>query len=274
MILEEMTYFQNRVLPIEAKTLFESAKNLTSHTLMEIDLTSKSCSICYDVLSKSFINPSSLDPFFLRLFSLDFKILKKDDRRKIGVLDISSNIDHRPLWNPTYYYEGKQIKGNSCNAYRAIIPSDVKFLGGKYVEIYTDPKLKNFCFPVWLQISDDAAAFKLIPIDMGEGFKSQLKSLPRPLPYFCSAFILNEDSLYFEIETTYPIESHRFFYFDRVKFLVTAAQIIKKEKSKNNRYKIFLHFPIDKTKEYSVYTTTDKDKELLIESLQTMQFPN
>lgn len=272
-VLEELTYLQSKIDPKNAKKHFENLTQPSSHTLIEIDLENKECLIVYDALNKTFLDAHQVEPLLLKLFGLDFKLMKKEDRRKVGVLDLAATIDHRPIWNPNYHFDGLQIKGHTCDGYRAIIPDDVKFLGGKYVEIYQDPTLKEFCFPVWLQIADDAAAFKLLPLDMGRHFHSTLQKMPRPIPYFASFISFKDFGAEFEFETTYPIDEHKFFLFDHQLMGITQAKLLKKQKLSATRYLIAIEKPQDCAIEYGIYSTIDSDKQLLVESIQTFKFP-
>lgn len=272
-ILEELTYMQSKLDAKTAKKHFENLKQPSSHTFIEIDLEEKECLICYDAINKVFLDPKQVEPLLLKLFNLDFKLMKKDDRRKVGVLDLAATMDHRPLWNPSYSFDGLQVKGHSCEGFRATIPDDVKFIGGKYVEIYQDPTLKDFCFPVWMQIADDAAAFKLLPLDMGRNFHSNQKKMPRPIPYFASFITFKESGAEFEFETSYPIQEHKFFLFDHKLMGITQAKLIKNQKLTATRYLIGIEKPQDCSIEYGIYSTLDSDKELLVESIQTFKFP-
>lgn len=269
LVLEEITYLQSKLHPKDAKELFETTKSKASHTLLEIDLESKLCITCFDVMNHTFLDPTTIDPFLLKLFQLDFQLMRKDDRRKVGVLDLAATFDNRPLWNPSYSFCGSTVKGHTCDGYRAVIPKDVKLVGGKYIEIYLDPQLKNFCFPVWFQLSDDAQSFKMIPVDMGTQFKSKITTMPRPLPQFVSALKIDEHKISFEIDTTYPINSHRFYYYERATLDVIQAKILKKERMKSNRFLIEIEKPKKQDSEYGLYTTSDQDKDLLVECLHT-----
>ncbi len=268
LVLEEITCLKSKLPPKEAKNFFEKIENPASHTLMEIDLESKTCLTCYDVKNQSFIDSKTFDPFLIHLFNLDFRLLKSSERRKIGVPDITSSIDHRPVWNPRYYYEGVQIQGRSCEGYRAIIPETIKWIGGKYVEIYLDPSRSDFFFPVWIQISDDAAAFKLIPIDMGRNFSSQTQHFPRPLPHFIGGLSPLPDQLSFQFETVYPIDSHRFFYYETDQHQTHPANVLKIEKNRSDSYTLSITLPPKKGVDYVLFSTTIEQKEMVIESLQ------
>ncbi|NBO24524.1 MAG: hypothetical protein EBU93_04755, partial [Chlamydiae bacterium] len=270
LVIEEITHLQSKVTSEEAKNKFENLKDIASHTLFEIDLESKECLICFDLIKGHFLNPKSIDPILLRLFQLEFKPMKKDERRKVGVLDISATIDNRPIWNPTYHFNGSITKGHTCEGFRAIIPQDIQFIGGKFFEIYLDPLLKDFCFPVWLQIADGAQSFKMIPLDMGKGFKSQVSILPRPLPYFSNHFKVST-LIEIEIETTYPIDSHRFFYYQQKPLEIFTAIVEKVEKISGNRFKIYLKKPPQKNEEYHLYTTSELDKNMLVEAIQVLK---
>ncbi len=272
LVLEELTFLQSKLNPKEAKKHFENLSQPASHTILEIDIDTKACTICYDVLNRMFLDPKGMDSILLRLFELDFKLMKKDERRKVGVLDLESPFDNRPVWNPSYYFQGESVKGRTCEGFRAIIPQDIKYLGGKFVEMYIDPKLKGFCFPVWLQIADDAAAFKVIPVDMGKNFQSKMSKLPRPLPCFASQLNHQPSSILFEFETTYPIQSHRFFFYDLKTLKVIPAKINKKEKIRINRYAIELESLPQKSGEHGIYSTLEEEKDLIIECIQSCKF--
>ena len=271
LIFEEITYLQSKLNAKEAKKHFETISNPASHTLIEIDYKNKKCVVCFDLIQRAFMDPKTIDPLLNYLFSMDFNVIKKEDRRKIGVLDLQSSLDNRPIWNPNFHFNGALIKGHHCDGFRAIIPNDVKLIGGKHLDIYLDSQLKEFCFPVWFQISDDAQAFKIIALDMGHDFQSRIKKLPRPLPYFRTPINYKDGIVQFEIETTYPIESHRFFYYEVTSTALNQAKIISVHNIQSNFYDVKLEISPSELKEYGFYTTTDCEKDLVIESLQNLK---
>lgn len=273
-VIEEMTYLQSKLKPQEARAHFENLNQPSSHTFLEIDIANKECLFCYDALHHAFLDPSQFQPLLLTLFSLDFRPLKPDERRKIGVLDIGATVDHRPFWNPHYFFESKIIKGRVCDGFRAIIPEEIKWIGGKYIEIYQDPQLKEFCFPVWMQVSDEAAAFKLLPMDMGKNFRSQKTSIPRPIPYFASCMQFDAPKASFEFETTYPLAEHHFFLYDYTLSTVIPLAVKKTDKLSPTRHKITVEAPTTSQGEFGIYSTVDSYKDLIIESIETFKFPS
>ncbi len=257
------------------KTPFETArKDAFSWTLLEIDLNTLQLIECYDVLSKKFLSTESIDPFILKILRLDFNKMSLSERRKVGVKSESESLDHRPLWNPSFAFGGKEMKGRLCDAYKSNWPDDKTLLSSKQIEVYFDKELSKLPFPVWMQIVDDSFSFKIQTLDVGHHFNSPVKSRPKQSPYFEGSVKIENEKLYTKLFSTYPLKAHQFFLCNIATFEIIPLPVDHFERLNQCSYSLsFTLSPKLSEKTYELYTTVVGNKDAVIELKDLIKVP-
>lgn len=158
--------------------IMRGAPGNTSWHMFEIDLGKGAVLSCYSFSKQAWLLGFGEESIFLKLLSCPLDLIPREERRKIGPPPMDGP-DHRKLWNPPMFVDGKEEKNASFQSYKLICPDGDYPLSGKRLEFYFAAKDTSFPFPYWARVTDDSgASFKIHVKDSGRGLRSPFKGLP------------------------------------------------------------------------------------------------
>lgn len=123
--------------------------------------------------------PVQLDPsdyLLSRLLALSFMPIEQTQRKKIGPPPLAGETDHRKIWNPPLFFEGKKIKDPQFEVWETRWPKDESALSGCLLELYFDQK-NGVGFPYWIEFKTTALQLHLQVVDSGKGMNSPISVL-------------------------------------------------------------------------------------------------
>ncbi|NGX35103.1 MAG: hypothetical protein K1060chlam1_01473 [Candidatus Anoxychlamydiales bacterium] len=158
------------------KWIEKKAKDHTSWTMYEIDLSENKIIDAYSVSRNCFIDLNNQVSIVTKLLSLDLNKLNDLDRKKIGPPPIQGEADRRAFWQPMKYIDGERLKRAKFDVYRSIWPDDSSELSLKRFDIYFDD---NFVFPFFIEINNGHMSYMLKGVDSGRDLKSSISFFPK-----------------------------------------------------------------------------------------------
>jgi len=155
------------------------APSNTSWVIYTIDLDTAEMKDFFSVTKNSWCNVSSQDNILSTLLNLRLEYVPLQQRKRVGLGNLSSKNDKRPIWQPRMVVDGQAIDGVPFDAWKTIWPKDGSELSGKTIEVFVPEVNSDYpsYFPYWLQISGLVGKAKIRIIDSGTGMVS---SVARP----------------------------------------------------------------------------------------------
>ena len=169
------------------------AKDHTSWMMIELDISSGDILECYSFSRRAFLQS---DQSFVKTL-LKRPLLKTPTalRKKIGQR-LSQGEDHRKIWNPPYFFEGKRRKGQTFQAYNTSWPKDKSPLSNLPIDLYFT---NNFPFPYWIQVNSTIYMFKMHVFDSGKNLISPFRTIPRRKAHFAGPLFQKNNQCYIPV---------------------------------------------------------------------------
>jgi hypothetical protein len=146
----------------------------TSWCAYKIDLVTHQIKDSYSYSQRAFLATEDPSNFLTGLLSLSLKPVAENSRRRIGPK--SDGLDHRALWLPPVYCEGKAIKKPVLKVWEGQWPKDQSLFAGCRFELYYG----DFPFPYWIEVQSPHYKASIQTIDSGHGLVSPMPSIPYP----------------------------------------------------------------------------------------------
>jgi hypothetical protein len=202
LVLEEISAPSSKVkVGNWASWIQAKAPGHTSWSMIEIDLVNQRILECYSFDRTMWIPQSPKDSFLATLLHLKVTQVDTSNRRKIGPPPQEGEADHRKVWNPPLYIDGKRVENISSDAYTASWPKDGSELAGKDVCIYFDHEGK-VALPCWIQIDTGQVTGSLRAIDSGHRLPTSAhRTMPRRIPEFIGAATKTKKGLRLSIKS-------------------------------------------------------------------------
>ena len=175
LVLEEITVAENLIdlKKIDwKKWVKEKALGHTSWTLYKIDLAHSTLIEAFSFSKKGWLYLDDTQQLLSKMLSLPFQKLDPKDQRKIGALPPSSAEDHRPIWTPPLFIEGKKQQKARFDVWEGKWPKDGSAASGCAVQIYLNQADPSFLFPHWIEVKSPHYRLKIRSIDSGRGMES------------------------------------------------------------------------------------------------------
>ena len=174
----------------------------TSWKLVEINIDSEEVTSAYCNLKKIHLSINKEDSFMPSLLNLNVDSIPDSELKRLGP-KIFKKKDPRPYWLPQMIVEGIKLIPQEFMVYGGTWNNDLSFLSGKNIDLYI---LNKFPFPYWIEIHGDIGSRKMVSIDSGYEFLSQIKTIPSMPPKFISKLELwnKKDGFY-----SFLLESNR-----------------------------------------------------------------
>lgn len=176
LVLEEISCPSSKLSKISnwQSWVNEKAPGHTSWVMYKIDMQKAKILECFSFSRSSWIPMEGQEHFLTLLIKTPFQ--KVLERKKIGPPPMPGEVDHRSIWNPPFYHEGKK-RSLTFDAYEIEWPKDSSELSQKKITAYFD-RSELTPFPVWVQISNDHMAVYAREIDSGKGLVSYYSGIP------------------------------------------------------------------------------------------------
>lgn len=195
------------------KWVQEGAKGHTSWTMYEIDTSSFFLLEAYSFTKRGWLFCSEDEDFLTKLMRLSLTKVQEEERKKVGPLPHSDEIDRRKTWNPSIKIEGKKQKID-CSAFKAVWPKDDTLLSGCSITLYFPSDGRNFFFPCWIEASNGHFTQAIKTVDSGRGMVSALQqNIPRRPPKI-SSIKKHEDKVRMQITSAPYYRRFKVFAFD------------------------------------------------------------
>jgi hypothetical protein len=189
----------------------KKAPNASSWSVFTIDIKKEKLLGGYSFSKKMPLNVGEDFSFFPRLLHLSLKKLFSQDRKKIGPPPKEGEPDHRKLWVPSVFIEGKKIDSPQTDVFQSTWPQDGTELAGKIFDFYFP---KNFSLPCWMQVTNGHLSIILQVVDSGKNLLSPQKTLPLLFGEFTSSAKLKKEGLFLELKAPEHIQDFRVFAID------------------------------------------------------------
>lgn len=127
----------------------------------------------YSFTKKGWCQLSQADSLLSTLLTLQFTLVPREERKKIGPRPTMAAKDPRAVWHPPMTVDGVVIKGVAFDAFRTHWPRDNSELSGRLVEIYIpkDSPCPSY-FPYWLEVQGLTGRAKVRVVDSGSNLTS------------------------------------------------------------------------------------------------------
>ena len=115
--------------------------------------------------------------------TLPFAALADTEKKRIGPPPSSDEMDHRKIWSPPLFIEGKKISHPAFDVLRSRWPDDNSQLSLCDIDLYFDAQHPQFPFPHWIEVKSPHYAFKVQGIESGHDLASPMTiDMPRRPP--------------------------------------------------------------------------------------------
>lgn len=130
------------------KWVENKAPGNTSWTSYELDLHTNRLKSCFSYTLRAYLPNEDSSYFLSKLLALPLKKTPPDKRKKIGPPPKDNEPDHRKLWLPTVFIEGKKVATPVITPYTGKWPADDSPLAGCEIEVY----FGDFPLPYWIEV--------------------------------------------------------------------------------------------------------------------------
>ncbi len=248
------------------------AKGHSSWMVYEIDLEENKLLSCYSVMNQTFFPVYLEAQFFLKLLTLPLKPIPFGERKKIGTYNFGS-IDNRPIWNPSFNYEGSSITAQT-SAYRATWPDDSSEYANKIFEMHFDENNLSL-FPCWIQIKSTHLSLKVFKaIDMGRNLHSALTDLSHLLPIFASKKD-NDNTISLSLSSSSYYQDFKLYAISYYPKKIIPIEFKENKINQNFSFEIdksYLKEKLEKNRHYFWVAIPTVDNKLLIEDRKNFSF--
>lgn len=178
LVLEEVAVPQTQ---IDLKTMHwkqwveSGAPGHTAWTLYKMELPSGALIDCFSHSKKGRIHIDPSEQFLSHLFTLPWKQVPLEERKKMGPVPLTDAPDTRAIWNPALIIEGKKRPKAECVAMTTTWPDDGSRLARSRIDLYFAQECPDFPFPVWIEVQSPHYLFKSRAIDSGQGLRSPVR---------------------------------------------------------------------------------------------------
>ncbi len=147
--------------------VLDKAPGHTSWSILKIDINSGKILSCYSADKRSWVQINPQESLFATLLHLPLNKVKDTHIRKIGPPPSFDEPDTRPIWKPSFIFEGKELENPVFDVFETVWPDDGSDLKNTHLTLYFDHAM-HIALPIWIQFDTSHAAFHVQIIDSGK----------------------------------------------------------------------------------------------------------
>ncbi len=196
---EEISFPENSIQPKKTSWqtyLNQQAPQHSSWILFEMSLLTGEIIECYSISQRSWITFEDMEHFLSKFFCLPFAEVESKDRKRVRPPPKDHEDDHRSLWAPPLFIEGKKKEKPLFSVHRAKWTQDGSLLSNCNIEMFFYEDDPLYPFPIWIEVNNGHYGFKIRAQDTGRGLQSPYqRAMPKRPPLVAGGFTWYKESL-------------------------------------------------------------------------------